>query len=207
MLIPLSEICNKYSIQPNTVLHVGACQMEELEDYLKNSVNKVIWIDANPDLVELNREKALTHGHDIFHGLVFDEDDVDLDFHISNNLQSSSILDFDKHSQYHPHVEYTGIVRMKTTRLDSLLKKHGIESNSIDFLNLDIQGVELKAIKGLGSYLDSIRYIYTEVNVGEVYKCNDRIEDLDEFLISKGFERIETKITPYEWGDALYTKK
>jgi hypothetical protein len=74
-------------------------------------------------------------------------------------------------------------------------------------LNLDIQGVELRAIKSCGEYLDNIKYIYTEVNSGEVYERNDLIEGIDEFLTGKGFSRVETSMTQYEWGDAFYIKK
>ena len=30
---------------------------------------------------------------------------------------------------------------------------------------------------------------------------------MDDFLNTKGFERVETSITPFEWGDAFYIKK
>lgn len=206
MLIHLSEICNKYGINPRTVLHVGACQMEEFDDYVNQGVQKVIWIEANPDLVEANKQRAESSGHIILQSLVYDIDGLELDFHISNNLQSSSILEFEKHSDYHPHVEYTGAIKLKTSRLDSLLERNNISPNEIDFLNLDIQGVELKALKSLGIFLDSVKSIYTEINTGEVYKQNDQLGDLDEFLSTKGFNRVETKLTPYEWGDALYIR-
>jgi FkbM family methyltransferase len=206
MLIQLSEICNKYGIKPNVVLHVGACQMEELDDYVQQGIKKVIWIEANPDLVQANVNRAKDCGHILLHGLIYDTDDLELDFHISNNLQSSSILEFQKHSSYHPQVEFTDTIKMKTSRLDSLLISNDIDGSEIDFLNLDIQGVELRALKSMGSYLDSIKYIYTEINTGEVYKENDQLDDLDEFLRIKGFNRVETKLTPYEWGDALYIK-
>ena len=102
MLIQLSEICNKYGINPNIVLHVGACQMEELDDYIQQSVKKVIWVEANPDLVQSNIKRAEDCGHILLHGLIYDIDDLELDFHISNNLQSSSILEFQKHSRSIP---------------------------------------------------------------------------------------------------------
>jgi FkbM family methyltransferase len=206
MLIHLSDICKKYSIQPKCVLHVGACQMEEIDDYVKQEVQKVIWIEANPELVNSNKLKAEGAGHMLFQGLIYDEDDIEMDFNISNNLQSSSILEFKKHLDYHPHVSFENKIRMKTTRLDSLLQEKLIDHNEIDFLNLDIQGVELRAIKGLGVYLDTIKYIYTEINVGQVYEGNDELKDLDDFLNNKGFKRVETNLTPYEWGDAFYIK-
>jgi len=206
MLIHLSDICKKYNIQPKCVLHVGACQMEEIDDYVKQEVQKVIWIEANPELVNSNKLKAEGAGHMLFQGLIYDEDDIEMDFNISNNLQSSSILEFKKHLDYHPHVSFENKIRMKTTRLDSLLQEKLIDHNEIDFLNLDIQGVELRAIKGLGVYLDTIKYIYTEINVGQVYEGNDELKDLDDFLNNKGFKRVETNLTPYEWGDAFYIK-
>ena len=95
---------------------------------------------------------------------------------------------------------------MTTTRVDSLFDKNGINPEEFDFVNLDIQGVELQALKGFGRYLDNIKYIYTEVNSGEVYKNNDSIEDLDLFLSGFGFKRVETEMTPFEWGDAFYIR-
>ena len=92
-------------------------------------------------------------------------------------------------------------------RIDTLLKNNGIDEKSYDFLNLDIQGVELRAMISCGSYLDNIKYIYTEVNSGEVYESNDLIENIDTFLSDRGFSRAETAMTEFEWGDAFYIKK
>jgi len=74
------------------------------------------------------------------------------------------------------------------------------------FINLDIQGVELRAIKGLGEYLSHIDYIYTEVNEDSVYENNDLLKDIDKYLLLKGFSRKETCIINGNWGDALYTR-
>jgi FkbM family methyltransferase len=207
MLIKLSDICNKYQIKPEGVLHVGACQMEELEDYKSQGISTVIWVEGNPDLVRQNEDKARSEGHLLIQGLIYDEDDLLVDFNLTNNLQSSSILEFEKHSSYHPHVTVTESIKLKTKTLKTLLDSNSIDPLSVDFLNLDIQGVELKAIKGMGKYLENIKYIYTEINTGEVYKGNDTLKEMDDFLNTKGFERVETSITPFEWGDAFYIKK
>jgi hypothetical protein len=83
----------------------------------------------------------------------------------------------------------------------SMGKKEGekISKNEIDS--------ELQALKGFGKYIDQVKYIYTEINTGEVYKGNDSLEDIDTYLSSFGFERVEINITPFEWGDAFYIKK
>ena len=96
---------------------------------------------------------------------------------------------------------------MKTARVDNLLSKNNIPVGNFDFGNLDIQGVELQALKGFGKYFEQVKYIYTEVNTGEVYVNNDSMDQMDEFLNSYGFDRVETRITEFEWGDAFYIKK
>jgi FkbM family methyltransferase len=207
MLINFSGICNKYQIHPKCILHVGACQMEELQDYKNRGVSNVIWIEGNPSLVETYTDLAKKEGHILLQGLIYDEDDLEMDFHLTNNLQSSSILEFEKHLNYHPHINVTEKIKLKTKRLDTLLGENNIPDDSIDFINLDIQGVELRALKSLGKYLKNIRYVYTEINVGEVYKNNDNLKEIDNFLEALGFERVETHITEYEWGDAFYIKK
>ena len=47
----------------------------------------------------------------------------------------------------------------------------------------------------------------TEVNRDEVYKNCARVEQLDEFLLTYGFERVETTWDGETWGDAFYIKK
>lgn len=207
MLIPLSKICSKYGIIPNGILHVGACQMEELQDYQDLSIKNVIWVEANPRLVLENKQKAYDSGHILLEGLIYDEDDLEVDFNLTNNLQSSSILSFGKHSEYHPHVYVENVIKSKTITLKSLLESNDISLDFFDFVNIDIQGVELRALKGMGGYLKNVSYVYTEVNIGDVYSGNDTINQIDEYLGSMGFVRVETEITPYEWGDAFYMKK
>ena len=206
MLIQFSDLCSKYGISPKGIIHVGACQLEEIEDYKSQGINNVVWIEGNPDLVKLNSERAKSEGHILIEGLVYDIDDLEVEFNITNNSQSSSILDFKKHSEYHPHVVVEKTIKLKTKTLQTLLEKNKIDLFSFDFLNLDIQGIELRALKGMGEYLENIKYIYTEINSGEVYKGNDMLEDIDIFLGDLGFKRVETEMTPFEWGDAFYIK-
>jgi FkbM family methyltransferase len=207
MLIEFSYLCQKYQFTPKGIIHIGAHDLEEMGQYLSRGVSKIVWVEGNPDLVARNASRVDGISQKLFHGLVYSEDGKEVEFNITNNLQSSSILKFGKHKEYHPHVDFVESRKMATTRVDSLLEKNEINPEEFDFVNLDIQGVELQALKGFGKYLDHIKYIYTEVNSGEVYKNNDSIEDLDLFLSAFGFKRVETEMTPFEWGDAFYIRE
>jgi hypothetical protein len=96
---------------------------------------------------------------------------------------------------------------MKTTRLDTLIEKNNIPIQNLNFLNFDIQGVELRALKSMEKYLQHVDYIYTEVNTEDVYKGCDRMDDMDKYLSNFGFKRAATHvITHVGWGDAFYIK-
>ena len=75
-------------------------------------------------------------------------------------------------------------------------------------MNLDIQGAELKALKGMEEYLNSVDYIYSEVNSDYVYKNCALVKEIDEYLLKFGLHRVETKwYGDCKWGDAFYIRK
>jgi hypothetical protein len=127
-------------------------------------------------------------------------------FNRSNNNQSSSILELGLHKVFHPTIDYIESFEVETTVLRNILSKYPtIEFN---FLNLDIQGAELKALKGMEEYLNKVDYIYTEVNEDYIYKNCALVSELDEYLKKFGLYRVETYIVPnVKWGDAFYIRK
>jgi hypothetical protein len=123
---------------------------------------------------------------------------------ISSNSQSSSILQLGTHADTYPDVKVTEKVTVKTKRLDTILAGKEIP----DFVNLDIQGVELKALKSLGLLISKVQVIYTEVNKWNVYDGCDIIKDIDDYLKEFGFKRITVRwVFRAGWGDALYVNR
>ena len=210
MLIKFDTIVKKYGI-PKGIIHLGAHLAEELEDYLQYDQKNVVWIEANPDLYSNLEERVNNAGHLSFCELLSDEDDKDMSFniaknHYNGNYQSSSVLDFGTHSVHHPHIVMEGSLILRSKRISTIFSENKISFDDYNFVNIDLQGYELPAIKGFGDAISNIDYIYTEVNTGEVYKGCTKIEELDEYLGSYGFQRVETEMTDAEWGDAFYIK-
>jgi FkbM family methyltransferase len=203
MLISLHELIQKYNIQIKGVLHVGAHECEELNDYLRYiPIEKMLWVDALPDKVALCKQKY--PGVLIENAIVSDVIEK-VRFNVSNNGQSSSMLDFGLHSHFHPQVHYIGYFESETKLLKDILPKYDIEYN---FLNFDIQGAELKALKGMEEYLNKVDYLYTEVNSDYVYKNCALVTELDEYLLKYGLHRVETQwCGDFRWGDAFYIRK
>jgi len=113
----------------------------------------------------------------------------------------------DKHLQHHPHISIVENKKVKTKIIDNFIKEENIDLKQYNFLNLDIQGAELMALKGMKESFKNIDFIYSEVNTANLYENCPMIEEIDEYLSQFGFERKETNLTQYEWGDAFYIKK
>ena len=204
MLIPLGDLIKKYNIEIKGILHIGAHECEELNQYINYGVNNIYWVEGQESIVLKMKEKGIKN---IYQALIDNEDNKEVTFHISNNGQSSSILDFGSHLNHHPHIHYVSSSIQKTTRIDTWIDKNNIPIETLNFLNLDIQGVELRALKSMEKYLKHIDYIYTEVNIEEVYKDCDLIESIDSYLIQFGFQRTDSRIyKQFGWGDAFYRK-
>ncbi len=200
----ISNLLNFFKIQVKGILHVGAHKCEELEAYLQHTAsNKIWWIEAFSNLIEENLKN--NPDLNIIQGVVSDKDDEEVEFKITNNTLSSSILDLDYHKEIHPHVVVTDILKLKTKTLKSILLENNLE-NEHNVLILDIQGAELLALYGLGSLLENFNAIYTEVNEKELYKDCCKVEDLDSYLSKFKFERKYIN-TLNGYGNALYLKK
>lgn len=184
-------------------LHIGAHECEELQFYnyigLKNE--DVIWIDGISIKVYEARNRGIPN---VYHGVITDKDDEEVEFNVSNNIQSSSILELGTHSVEHPHVVYIDKLKQKSITIDTFYERNKIDASKYNFWNIDIQGAELLALKGGIQSLKHVKALYLEVNERELYKNCGLINDIDAFLLEHNFKRILTHMTCHGWGDALY---
>lgn len=208
MLMRFDYLFDKYNIRPKGVIHIGASEGQEAEMYYKCGVERSIWIEAIPEVFQELVKKVAKYPNSLaINACVGEEDGRDVEFNISSNGgQSSSYLNFKLHSDFHPDVTFIEKRRMTTVRIDTLLDNvFGIEK--YDFLNIDLQGCELLALRGMGDLMNNIKYAYIEVNQGELYENCALVDQIDQFLEQYGLVRVETKWTKNLWGDAFYIKK
>jgi FkbM family methyltransferase len=203
VLITVKELSKNWGVTPTGVVHVGAHLAEEAHDYEKFRWTPVTWVEAQPELANQLKQKLDPNNHKVFEAAIWIENGIKLQLNIASNSQSSSLLDFGTHSNSYPNIVTVGKVEVITKRLDSLISF----SDMPNFINLDIQGVELNAIKSLGNLIENLDYIYVEVNRKQVYVNCTQVSELDEFLLSHGFKRRTTRWYILQgWGDALYVR-
>jgi hypothetical protein len=210
MLIPtlqILECLEKHEIRLSGVLHIGAHDCEEMGFYnngLKIRDEQVFWVDALPFKVEMAKARGIPN---VYHAVVSNKNDETVEFNVSNNCQSSSILDLKTHSQEHPEIVYTHTLRLKTTTIDTFLESNNIPAELCNFWNFDIQGAELLALQGALESIKFAKVLYLEVNEKELYKGCGLIGEIDNFLEKQGFKRVLTVMTHHGWGDALYIRE
>ena len=190
----------------NGIIHIGAHELEELPDYVKGNIKKIIWIEANPEKYKfieqrLQRYENMSLGK-FAAGSKFDS----LYLNLANNGQSSSILEFGTHKKNYPDINYFSKIAVDIKPLDKWLGENFEDKHFYNFINIDIQGYELEALRGMPNQLKIAEYIYLEVNFEEVYKNCSKLLDIDLFLSNFGFVRVGMRNTDKGWGDAIYAK-
>lgn len=207
-----SQIINLiHGINPTNVYHIGAHQGQEAKDYAENGVKKVMWFEANTDLISILESHINQFNLDnkIIPYALWSEN-KQLEFNITNHDQSSSFFELDKHAQYYPSIVVEKKRAIQAFRMDSLISVGAsfLTWNDFHFINIDTQGAELEILKGFGSHLsnDSLKGIYLEVNSEPLYKGIPLVEQLDSYLAKFNFFRCKTAWSNAGWGDALYIK-
>ena len=219
----VSNYLRKYNIPITGIIHIGAHKFEEIPCYKYANIpdNKIIWVEANKNMIELQNNKNLI----IYNYCITDKEGENIEFKITNNTASSSILDLDVHAISYPDIKFIDTINMKTETIESMYTKQNIPHNFANYLHLDIQGAELLALKGANEILNNFDYINVEVNLLHMYKDCPLVDDIDRYLQDRDFIRIETDFGPGPcktitgewpgerdytidgWGDALYIRK
>ena len=207
--LDIGGLLRAHGVIPRGVIHVGAHQAGELEDYLRMGFTRIIYVEANPALIPALRAKAQVHDGKviILHAAASDADGT-VRLRVTSMDQSSSILPLAKHKDIYPSIREVSQVEVRGRRLDTLLAEEGLRAEDFNFLNLDIQGAELMALRGAPGILAGIEALNTEVNLQELYQGAGLLGELEQFMAKLGFSRA-AMVTPWHpsWGDAFYVRK
>jgi FkbM family methyltransferase len=200
----IHNLFTKWSINPKGIIHIGAHMCEEYDIY-KNSTTNIIWIEANP--YQVTKIKTMFPLFNIYQAVISNSDTDIVDFIITNNIESSSILELFEHKNEHPDIHEIHRIKLNTITLPTFLNNNNIDISNYDFLVMDIQGAEYLALQGMSDILHNFNNIYLEVNIKELYKSCGLLSDIQSFLLKYDFYLRDIQMTQYGWGDALFSKK
>jgi FkbM family methyltransferase len=185
-----SETLEFYKIFPNSHIYTFECNKNTLPICRKKTRNI-----KNITLIE----KAVSNKNSIVKFFPINKELTKTTWEDGNQGASSLF----KASGKYPVEDYVqDEITVNSTRLDSVIRKNGIES--VDLLWMDIQGAELLALKGLGKEISKVKIIHTEVEFFEIYKDQPLFKDIKRFLNRKGYLLASfTNFGVYS-GDAIF---
>lgn len=202
MILSFAELKQKYDLQIQGVLHIGAHYGQEVNTYIQHGIHTIMLFEPVPSTFAILQQNVGNKAILVQTALGNSEGLIHMFVETDNQGQSNSILQPALHELQYPHIVFTGKIQVPITRLDHFYNA----TTAYNFINMDVQGYELEVLKGAAKTLSHIDYIYTEVNRDEVYHHCARVEDLDQFLAEYHFLRVETSWQGGSWGDALYMK-
>ena len=118
------------------------------------------------------------------------DNEGETEFHLNEFSFSSSLLKMtDTHKDIFPFAKNNKIIKINTITLDDFCKNEKIvpENENGILLKIDVQGLELKVLKGATNFLKEIDVIQLEVSFLNFYEEQASIEDIIIFLKSFSF--------------------
>lgn len=194
-----------FGIPKKGIIHIGARYAEELKIYKNHDIENILWIEADPEAkIKL---KQATSNHLGSKVAMFAATDLTGPVTLrktSNDGHSSSILKLKNHLLHYPSIVETKTFEVSGYRLDEYLSPK--EQSKYNVLVLDVQGAELIVLRGAAGMLNNVDAIIAETNYDELYNNAVLIKDLDAFLATHNFTRVESSSAGFYTGDALYIK-
>lgn len=168
------------------ILDIGSCNGNE-GYFLKSEFSgaELIAFEPNPHQNIVCKETLWGLDNVKVEQLALTDKAGELDFYASTNHAGCSSL-------LKPMDDFTGfeIQYVKTSveakRFDQYKEDAGLDSKST-IIWMDVQGNELNTLKGFGDAIDDVEIIYTEVGLKPYYEGHTLLDEIQEYLESKGF--------------------
>ena len=202
MILKLSDLITKYNLDIKGVIHIGAHHGSEHKLYKEQMINNLMYFEPIKNNFEVLKSVVGDEGVLYNMALGSSKGEFKMFTEDSNKGMSCSLLKPKTHIHQYPGIVFNSEEIVQVEKLDNI----PFDRNDYNFLNIDVQGFELEVFKGGIDTLLSIDCINAEVNRAELYENCPMVDELDTFLKSFGFDRVETDWMGGTWGDAFYIK-
>lgn len=179
-----NQVVENFLSRSRGVLHIGAYEAEERFQYSRFGL-KVMWIEALPDTFEILKSNINSFKNQTAMNVILGDRNLDsVDFNVSNNGQSSSLLKFSDGNGFQGVVT-SRVIQAPMRTLNSLEKD--IPFSDLDFWVIDVQGAELLVLRGASEALKSCQTLLVEVSTTQFYQGGVLWSELLGFLENAGF--------------------
>lgn len=197
----------KENLKDPVIIEAGMCWGNETKLLCEMFPNgKVYGFEPIPHLFELSKEKVDRFSNVEVFEMALSDKTGRTSMNVANIdgdvCESSSLLAPKVHLTYHPQIKFEVQIEVDTINLDEFVEEKGLER--IDLMWLDLQGYEPLVLQSSLKALRMTKYLYTEINILEVYEDVVKWPDFYSFLTENGFQVIYDDLTfPRDAGNAL----
>jgi len=195
----------------NNIAHIGACLGEEISFYRTLDPKLIYWFEPNQNLLERLTQNVTTTDFtsSVFPYAVSSKNGKAI-FNIienssKNNPGCSSLNNLKIHSQLYPDIKLTGTSVIETINLDDFLSTNSLQ-NEFDLVSLDTQGHDFEILSS-SERIFTAKVIVIETASVELYEGQKTTEEIDAFLLTKGYKKEYYHAFHEVWGDSLYIKQ
>ncbi|MBK8092733.1 MAG: FkbM family methyltransferase [Verrucomicrobiaceae bacterium] len=172
-----------------TFLDIGAYHGEFTDRVLRHyPVERVHLFEPFPDSISLLKTRYQNEPRCTVHPFALSDTSGSTALHVLNHADSSSLLDPAADAGAVLHREFREVKQtpIEMRRLDEI---PGIaDVPHYDLAKIDVQGAELKVLRGFGALLERIQAIYIEVNFTSLYQDGAVFCETHAFLEQGGFK-------------------
>jgi FkbM family methyltransferase len=118
---------------------------------------------------------------------------------------SSSLLRPTGHLQFHPGVTFPASLEVPCVSLDDWARQHGIAG--VDLIWFDLQGLEFDVLSASSLVLPTVKAIYTEVSLEEMYEGSCLYPEYRCWLESRGFRVVAEDLRWADMGNVLFARR
>lgn len=201
------DACSTFDVPVSGLIHVGANRADEYPTYHERTHGPLLYVDAIPEMAEFVQQRLdPDRPHFVRQAVLSDTAGERVTFHVaSNDGGSSSMLEPGRHADLYPTITFERKLELQTERLDDLLAERP-ESPRYNVLLLDVQGAEMKVLRGAPELLARVDAVFSEVASEPLYDGGCTFLEVTNLLADAGLVFRSAEMNADGWGDAFYSR-
>lgn len=201
-----------------TIFDIGACEAEDSVRYKRLFTNALVYA-FEPLVTNFEKCKQTVNEHAVkdisLFNIALGDHSGTAEFYVSSGNppteknseewdygnKSSSLLQPDKVKEVFPWINFDEKIKVEVRTMLEFCKEQKI--SDIDIIHMDVQGAELKVLKGAGKLVSNVKVIWLEVENLTLYKNQPLKKDIIDFFSTNGFRALKDTVNNVA-GDMLF---